>query len=297
MRIPIRYIDIHSHFNLNHFDGDLAESIAKIESEGVATICVGTDLVSSKRAIDIAMMSPNIWATVGLHPTDSDEVFDKDAFLELARHEKVVAIGECGYDYFHKAKNEPAGTTTIFEKQKELFEAQIKIADAVGKPLMIHARPSKGMGAEGRAPMDAYEDALELLVKYPHVRANFHFFVGNTDIAQRVLAGGHTMSFDGPITFVHDYDETLSSLPLSAIMAETDAPFAAPEPYRTTLKEIRGDSRPVRCEPWMVKEVVNKIAEIRTLASLKRGEQSQENEEIVRLAMLDNAKQFFKILL
>jgi TatD DNase family protein len=97
------------------------------------------------------------------------------------------------------------------------------------------------------------------------------------------------MSFDGPITFSHDYDEVIKMLPLESIMVETDSPFAAPEPYRKN--ERTGISG--RAEPWMVREVVKSIARIRT-----EGQGGgQVSEEIVRLAMLENTKQFFKILL
>lgn len=299
--MSIRYIDIHSHFNLPQFNADLSAAIKKMEDEGVATICVGTDLATSKRAIEIAKMSQHIWATIGQHPTDTDEDFDAAAFLELAKHDKVVAIGECGFDYFRTPKNDiisnDALGRTVFEKQKEIFLAQINIAQQVGKPLMIHARPTKGVDAQGLAYMDAYEDTLNILSNITEennddaakpLRANFHFFVGDEKIAARALALGHTMSYDGPITFTDEYNATIRSLPLSAIMVETDAPFAAPEPYRTELKQTRADGKmiPARCEPWMVKEVVKAIAKIRN-----------EDEETVREAVLQNAKQFFKILL
>ncbi len=289
IRPEIKYFDIHSHFNLSQFDEDLAGAIKKMEDEGVATICVGTDLASSKRAIEIADMSPNIWATIGQHPTDTDESFDMAVYEEMAKHPKVVAIGECGFDYFRTPKDvtttgagNSSNSKTVFEKQKEIFEQQIKLAEKTGKPLMIHARPSKGKTTEGKASMDAYEDVLNILSNYSQVRVNFHFFVGDTTIAQKALEAGHTMSFDGPITFSHDYDEVIKMLPISAIMAETDAPFAAPEPYRN--KTTGG--RPTRCEPWMVKEVAHTIAQIRG-----------EDEEKTRIQLLENAKQFFKILL
>ena len=134
--------------------------------------------------------------------------------------------------------------------------------------------------------MDAYEDVLNILSHFPEVRANFHFFVGDITIAKEAESCGYTMSFDGPITFSRDYDEVIKMLPLESIMAETDAPFAAPEPYRSSKMGEDGGRRPVRCEPWMVKEVVASIARIRG-----------EDQEIVRKAMLKNAGQFFKILL
>ena len=246
-----------------------------MEEKGVATICVGTDLASSRRAVEIAEMSPNIWATIGQHPTDTDEEFDIAAYEALASNPKVVAVGECGFDFFRTPKEE------VFEKQKEIFLKQIELAQKCNMPLMIHARPSKNT-------MDSYEEVLNVLSTFPEVRANFHFFVGDTTIAKRALDAGHTMSFDGPITFTREYDDVIKMLPIAAIMAETDSPFAAPEPYRTDLKQIRADGKmtPARAEPWMVEEVYKNIASIRG-----------EDVEIVRKALVENAKQFFKILL
>lgn len=298
--MEIKYIDIHSHFNLPQFSADLSEAIKKMEEAETATICVGTDLETSRKAIEIAEMSKNIWATVGQHPTDNDEEIDMNAFLEIAKHPKVVAIGECGLDFFRTPKDSFAidGKTagekandgkiiieksiipkTVLEKQKELFEKQIKIAEEVDKPIMIHGRPSAGT-------MDAYEEILKILSNFPKVRANFHFFVGDTIIAKKILELGHSMSFDGPITFSHDYDEVIKMLPIENIMAETDSPFAIPEPYRSEIMAENSKKTFKRAEPWMVKEIVKTIAKIKDL-----------DEEKTRQILLENAKQFFKILL
>jgi TatD DNase family protein len=269
--MEMRYFDIHSHFNLPQFEADLSSSIKKLEDEGIATICVGTDLASSKRAIEIASMSPNIWATIGQHPTDTDEALDTEAFAvfsELAKHPKVVAIGECGFDFFRINRDSILKDgKTSFNMQKDIFLRQIEIAKSSGKPLMVHARPSKGS-------MDAYEDVINFLSNFPEVRANFHFFVGDIAIAQKALDAGHAMSFDGPITFSHDYDDVIKMLPPTSIMVETDSPFAAPTPYRGK-----------RCEPWMVREVVKAIAAIRG-----------QDEDTVREATVGNAKRFFNIV-
>lgn len=266
--MEIKYIDIHSHFNLKQFKGDLDSSVQKMHSEGVATICVGIDLATSKLAIEIAEKYDFVWATVGQHPSsaqDFDEAFPTkfkiEDFEELARHQKVVAIGECGLDYFRTPKKE------VFEDQRANFLEQIKLSQMVKKPLMIHARPSNGS-------MDAYEDVLDILISFDEIKANFHFFVGNEKIAQRVMDQGHMMSFDGPITFSDEYNSVLKYLPVESIMAETDAPYASPEPYRGG-----------RCEPWMVKEIYKKIAQIR-----------EEDEEEIRQALNENATKFFGFL-
>ncbi len=235
-----------------------------MREENTGTITVGTDLESSKEAIKISETYPDIsWATVGLHPTDNThEGFDTEKYRELAKHQKVVAIGECGLDYFRITNDEER----IKNEQKDIFKQHIELAIEVGKPLMIHARPSKDS-------MDAYVDAIEILSSYSNIRANFHFFVGNIEIANKIAMNGWSMSFDGPITFTHDYENQIKSVPLENIMAETDAPFAAPVPYRGKT-----------CEPWMVKEVYKKIAEVRGA-----------NEDIVQKQLLINAKNFFQL--
>lgn len=264
--MKFNYFDIHSHLNLSPLYEKRAEIITRMREEGIGTITVGVDYETSKRAIEIAEESPDIcWATVGLHPTDNlVEDFDSKKYRGLALSPRVVAIGEAGLDYYRITNDE----LRIKNRQQEVFKKHIELAIEVGKPLMLHCRPSKGT-------MDAYLDAIEILNSYflihkSALRGNFHFFVGDISVAQKILDLGFTMSFDGPITFSRDYDELLKFLPLESIMAETDAPFAAPEPYRGQ-----------KCEPWMVEEVYKKIAEIRN-----------ENHEFVRSAILENVKRY-----
>ena len=246
--------DIHSHLNLNQFDADRDAVIARMKAEGVQTITVGVDLETSKDAVELAQQHPDVlFACIGQHPTDNAvEQFDMNAYLELGKHSSVVAVCECGLDYYRDEKPE---TKTA---QKELFLKHIELAKTLNKPLMIHARPSKGN-------MDAYEDALDILEQHD-VRANFHFFVGDATIAARIVKNGWTVSYDGPITFSSDYDDVIRSIPIESIMVETDAPFAAPAPYRGQ-----------RCEPWMVGEVVKKIAELKGLPITNVQTQLREN--------------------
>lgn len=267
--MKFNHFDIHSHLNLKPLYEQRADILARMKEQGVGTITVGVDYETSKLAIDLAEENPDLlWATVGLHPNDNvDEIFEYEKYLELARHEKVVAIGECGLDYFRDQSEE----TKIH--QKELFKKQIELAIEVGKPIMVHARPSKGT-------QDAYTDVLDILESYYTLDAkpytlicNFHFFVGDISIAKRIVENDWTMSFDGPITFSTDYDEVIRSIPIENIMTETDAPFAAPVPYRGKT-----------CEPWMVTEVVKKIAELKGIS-----------EEEFKVVMLSNAKRVFGI--
>jgi len=255
------YFDIHSHLNLSSLSENTDEVIKKMEEKEIGTITVGTDFETSKKAVELAEKHDFLWATVGLHPNDNiSEIFDYEKYKELAQNNKVVAIGETGLDYFRTVDAE------LQKRQKEIFIKHIELALEINKPLMIHSRPSKGS-------MDAYEDVIEIVKNYPGVRANFHFFVGNIEIAKKALESGFTMSFDGPITFSRDYDDVIRFLPIESIMAETDAPFAAPAPYRGKT-----------CEPWMVEEVVKRIAEIKQLPL-----------EEVSTAMVENAKKFFNV--
>ena len=189
------YIDIHSHLNLEPLYDIKDEVILEMKKNNVATITVGTGLQTSKRAIEIAKET-NWWATIGVHPihVDEEDFFnDKTLFEEMAQHEKVVAIGECGFDYYYRDDNK--------KLQEEVFRAQIELAQKVNKPLMIHARPHK-------KSMDAYYEVLDVVKSYgdgaPYT--HFHFFSGDLDCVKSILDNGYSVSVDGPITFVNEYN-------------------------------------------------------------------------------------------
>lgn len=249
-----KYFDIHSHLNFPDYEKDWDDVIARLRETGTHTIVVGTDYESSKRAVDLADKYEEIYACIGVHPVDNPtRVFDREKFEGLVKHPKVVAVGECGLDFFHIGKG------FDFERQKKLFLEQIDFALAHDKPIMIHSR-------------DAYEDLLGILepLSAEHgakLRGNIHFFAGNWRIAERFIALGFTLSFTGVITFANQYDEVIKNAPLEAIMSETDAPYVTPAPHRGK-----------RNEPSYVQEVVKRIAEIRG-----------EDLETVRLALVNNA--------
>ncbi|MCU0660226.1 MAG: TatD family hydrolase [Candidatus Pacebacteria bacterium] len=262
----MQYIDVHSHLNLPEFKDDLASVIARLRAHEIATIVVGVDRETSQLAVELALRYENIYASVGQHPVDNkDEMFDPMFYEKLVARGKVVAIGECGLDYF-RLKEESA-----IEKirQRELFAKQIELACTLDLPLMLHARPTKDT-------MDAYEDVLAILASYSSLytsklRGNVHFFVGDVSIAERFLALGFTMSFTGVVTFTTEYDAVIAQLPLTAILAETDAPFAAPVPHRGK-----------RSEPEHVALVIEHIAKVR-----------QEKLEVVKQALVTNAERVF----
>jgi TatD DNase family protein len=291
--MKLNYIDIHSHLNLSPLLENKEVILAKMQELGVGTITVGTTLETSKMAIQIAEQNEHCWATIGVHPCDcSDLPLLEGATAEgsggstgwqeleqLAQHSKTVAIGETGLDYFRDQSEETK------QKQVELFKKHIELANKVGKPLMLHVRASKGTD-------DAYYDALQILKEFDPLHdsgeggsaeqdrvrsANFHFFSGSKKCMEDIVAAGFTISVDGPITFSHDYDEMIKAVPLDKIMIETDAPFAAPAPYR-------GSASWRTCEPWMVIEIAKKIAELKGI-----------DLEVVQAQVLDNTAQFFAL--
>lgn len=294
-----KYFDIHTHVNFSVFDADRDEVIRRAQDAGVMLMNVGTQKDTSKKAIELAEQYEGVYACIGLHPIHCDrshhdeaetgeggveftsrgEVFDYDYYLELARHPKVLAIGETGLDYYHREslvtsqKSLEEMQQAIDEnvaKQRESFLAHIRLAREVGKPLMIHGRPQKGS-------MDAYQDIIDILEvesRKSKVAANFHFFVGDIPTAKRIIENGWTVSFDGPITFAKEYADLVRYLPLDSIMVETDAPYATPAPHRGK-----------RNEPAYVVHIANHIATLRG-----------EDPEVVREALLANAKRVFGLL-
>jgi len=238
------YFDIHSHLNLGELKENQDEVISEMAKEKIGTITVGIDLETSKEAIALAKKYKNIWAAVGFHPMNIfKEEFNKESYKNLILENEIVAIGECGLDY-SKLKDNDLRTK---ERQKEVFTKQVELAVEFNKPLMIHCRPKENT-------MDAYFDALEILNSFsePRLKGNIHFFVGDTNIAQRFLNIGFTLSFTGVVTFSKDYDQIIEYLPLNMILPETDAPFVTPVPYRGQCNK-----------PQYIKEIVKRIAEIR----------------------------------
>ncbi|MBI1957190.1 MAG: TatD family hydrolase [Candidatus Niyogibacteria bacterium] len=291
----MRLFDAHTHLWDRQFDADRAEVIRRMEEAGVGAIQVGTEFKTSEAAIALAEANESFWATVGQHPTDTNTVFDAAAFEKLAAHPNVVAIGECGLDYyaiFARERSERSqkrasakafsdgGLTEEKKRQENIFRSQIRLAKKLAKPLMIHCRPSllrqlADSGGQAVAySADAYDDVLKILAE-EHFEGGgaAHFFVGTSDIARRFLDVGFCISFSGVITITPMYDEVARAVPADKILIETDAPYAAPMPYRGT-----------RNEPPYVKEVAKRLAEIRGATSEEIAEQTAENaKRIFRL--------------
>lgn len=286
----MKYIDIHAHVNFVLFDEDRKEVIRRAIEADTGLINIGTQLDTSLKAVQIAEeYKEGVYATIGLHPThtspsylDQDElgvygkeftthgeVFDKEKYRELFRPGKVVAVGECGLDYFHLKEGD-------LEKQKEAFIAQIELANELNIPLMLHLRNS-----EEDLSTSAYQDALGILKKYSRVKGVVHFFAGELKDALDFVDFGFYISFAGVITYPPkkknprniDNDEIIKQIPLDKILADTDSPYVAPVPNRGK-----------RNEPSYVKYIVIKIAEIKNIP-----------EEDLAIQIVKNAKNLFSI--
>ena len=246
--------DSHTHVNFKDFDTDRDAVIKRCLDENIWMINVGTDATYSKKAVEIAHAYPEgVYAAVGIHPNDGGTAEEFSAIEELAKDEKVVAIGETGLDYFRIGDGEARAK----EKQKELFIKHIELAQRVKKPLSIHCR-------------DAHNDLFKLLkaissstvlsslpkgYKLTPSPGVMHFFTGTKEDAENYLDLGFYLSFSGVLTFTRDYDDLVRWAPLDQILVETDAPFVAPVPHRGK-----------RNEPSYAKYVAQRIAEIKGLS-------------------------------
>jgi len=248
----MKYFDAHCHVNFVAYDSDREETILRARDAGVAMNIVGTQKDTSASAVALAEKYDNVYATIGLHPvhttksyhdvqelgeggkefTSRGEVFDAAVYEALGRSPRVIAVGECGLDYYRSEESAK-------EIQKKVFIEHIELANKLGKPLMLHIR-------------NAYDDALEILKAHAKVKGDTHFFAGDWATAKKFLDLGFSLSFTGVLTFTHDYDEVVKNAPLDMLLSETDAPYVTPTPHRGK-----------RNEPLYVQEVVHAIARIR----------------------------------
>ena len=215
----VEFFDSHAHYNDEQFDNDRDELIEKMYKEGITKIIVaGSNVDTSKEAIEIAEKYDFIYATVGIHPQDIGNV-DKDLIQieKLSSHKKVVAIGEIGLDYYYTKDNK--------EEQKDAFIKQIELANKVNLPIVIHCR-------------DAYMDTINILknIISPNKSGVFHCCQLNMELIKEALKLGFNISFAGPVTFKNSKNvkECLDLIPLNRLQIETDAPYLSPEPFRGT---------------------------------------------------------------
>lgn len=253
-REDLKLIDTHAHLHWRDYDPDREELLAQYQRDGLGVITIGVDIASSQAEVALAQKWPLVWAGVGVHPSPEpgtelpDPQEAEVALRELLEHPKVVCVGETGFDYY-RVPEELLNNRK--QHQQALFEMQLKLAVEFDKPVMIHCRDSE------RGVYDAMEDVLAVLERTKQeygegLRGQAHFFSGTPEHAQRYLKLGFMVSFTGVITFTDEYDEAIRSVPNVRLLAETDAPFVAPAPYRGQ-----------RCVSTHVGEVVKRLAELK----------------------------------
>lgn len=296
--------DVHTHTQFSAYEADADEVIRRALEGNTWLVNVGTQADTSRVAIEFAHRYPEgVYATAGLHPTHTaksyhdtqelgasehmkgftsrGEIFDYALYKKLAEDEKVVAIGECGLDYYRLTPLEvgrpeaavavpTAGRplTGLTEETKDLqgkvFEEHIALASEMRKPLMVHCR-------------NAFADLISILKtranSLPDRRGIIHFMTGTEKDARELLDLGFSFSFGGVLTFARDYDGVVRLIPLDRILLETDAPYITPVPHRGK-----------RNEPSYVIETAKKIAEIKGISF----------EEVARTTT-ENALRIFEI--
>lgn len=251
------YFDTHAHVDDARFDEDRANMLQNCRKKGVSFIMnIGAHPESSRAAVALSEQYDDIYATVGFHPCDTYERTEADyaELEELAAHAKVKAIGEIGLDYHYE--------DTDKEKQHIAFHRQMKLAEKMGLPVVIHSR-------------EATQDTLAVLKEYPQVKGVVHSYSGSVETAKILLDMGYYLSFNGIVTFknAHKAREVLATLPHDRVLIETDCPYLAPDPHR-------GE----RNDPSLVPFVAAKVAEIWGITQ----------EEVARIT-LENGKRFYGI--
>ncbi|EKD58269.1 MAG: hypothetical protein ACD_56C00161G0006 [uncultured bacterium] len=271
--------DTHAHVNFNSFKNDGEEILRQCLSDGMMVVNVGSQYSTSKRAVEYAdKFEKGIYAAIGIHPvhlkkgsfihvdpeelTEEEiptvgEIFDYQKYLELARDEKVVAIGEIGLDYHHF---EPEDDVEYLKNlQKETLISFINLANEVEKPVMLHC-------------WDGYDDLLEILETHPvKKRGIVHSFIGSYKTANKFIALGYKLGLNGIITYGESYDRLIREIDLENIVIETDCPYLTPRPLE----------KGTRNQPQYVKLVAEKIATVKNISVDEVAEITSKNAKTI----------------
>lgn len=244
----MKIFETHAHLDFPQFDQDRDEIIHRCFQNSIAYIInIGVDKKTIAGSLKLAEKYPQIFAAVGWHPHDAKD-FDRDFLLQKARHPQVVAIGECGLDYYRNLSPRSV--------QMRVFEEQIGIAGELNLPLVVHDR-------------DAHQDCYDILKKNGAGKVVFHCFSGDEIFAEKVLERGWKISFTGTITYKNNQLENIiRSIPENMFFIETDSPYLSPVP-------LRGK----RNSPLNLRYIIEKIAEIRGITPKKVAELSCQNAE------------------
>jgi len=246
-------VDSHCHLDFSDFAAELDAVVARAKAAGVGRlVTISTRVKKHAQLIEIAERFPEVFCSVGTHPHHADEEpdIDADALIAIARHPKVVAIGEAGLDYHYD--------TGPRENQAKSFRQHIEAARQTGLPLVIHAR-------------DADEDMARILKEetgHGAFKAVLHCFTAGRDLAFTAVELGHYIGFTGILTFKNSENlrQIAKDLPADRILIETDSPYLAPVPYRGK-----------RCEPAYVAETAKTLAAVRGVGPADIARQTTEN--------------------
>lgn len=250
-------IDSHAHLQMPDFAGDWAKVLDDAEAAGIEYVAViGFDLESSKRAVALCEQNGALLAAVGVHPHDASSLDDSamDELRRLARHPKVVAIGETGLDFYRNLSPRA--------EQRAAFETHLAIAEELGLPVVVHDRDAH---AEVRQILSLHASKL--------VGGVMHCFSGDEQLARETLEWGFYISIAGPLTYpnAERLRSVVRQIPIERMLIETDAPYLTPQPKRGS-----------RNEPAFVRLVAEELARVKGLSL----------EDVDRITTL-NAKQLF----
>lgn len=245
------FIDSHCHLNFPDLIQNLDSVFAKMRENDVShALCVSVELASFPDVLKLAESHDNLYASVGVHPDYELETEPTQAELvHLAKHPKVVAIGETGLDYYRLTGN--------LDWQRERFRTHIRAAKECGKPLIIHTR-------------SAAEDTLRIMAEEDAGNASgvMHCFTETLEVARAAIDLGFHISFSGILTFKNAtiIKEVAQNIPLDRILIETDSPYLAPVPFRGKTNQ-----------PGYVKHVAEEIARLRNITVEEVGEATSRN--------------------
>jgi TatD DNase family protein len=252
--------DTHAHLASARFAGEVPGLLARSREAGVGRIVsISCDLDDVEANLALAAAHAGVFATAGIHPCYVHEPGPADwreRLRQLAARPEIVAIGEIGLDYYHPPED---GSETVAWRrlQESVFEEMLQLAQDLHLPAVIHSRESTPA-------------VLDVLARFPAVRAVLHCFTGTPAEAEEALAAGHFLSFTGVITYpkADDVRATAAVVPLDRVMIETDAPYLAPVPFRGKT-----------CEPGMVRHTCQRLAEIHGLSTEEMTVATSRNAE------------------
>lgn len=247
----MKFFDTHAHYNDEVYNDNLEETLSKCINTGVDKIInVGYNTESSKKAIELSKTYDYMYSVIGIHPHDvfKDNVANIYDLYEQNKDKKIVAIGEIGLDYAFVSDNK--------EEQKELFIEQIKLANSLKLPIVVHTRD---------ASLDTYNILKENKAEYGTL---LHCFHPTDDLVRLVLENGYMVAFGGNITYKRNssFAKYVEKIPLSQIVIETDCPYLSPEPYRGKVNTSA--NLPIICK---------KLAEFKNLEYEQVAKQVYEN--------------------